>query len=155
LVAEMQQCRRGVYEIRQGVGRKCQGCWCKFGRAEKRDGAPEEIRTCDWISGEVETGVLRCWLNRLRAANFGFQIYHTKLEQLMTLTNKLSGLSRTLGSEFYQTDIVEPAPAPGENPNDPGANRDVTPERFSKLEKELVRGKGEVVSGLILTTPVL
>lgn len=25
------------------------------------------------------------------------------------------------------------------------ANRDVTPERFSKLEKELVRGKAEVV----------
>ena len=63
----------------------------------------------------------------------------------MTLTNKLKALSRTLGSDFYQADITEPAPASGENPDDPSPNRDVSPERFSKLEKELVRGKGEVV----------
>ncbi|KII85376.1 hypothetical protein PLICRDRAFT_165888 [Plicaturopsis crispa FD-325 SS-3] len=72
------------------------------------------------------------------------QLYHTKLEQLMTLTNRLSVLARTLGSEFYAPDIAEPTPAQGEDPHDPTANRDVTPERFSKLEKELVRGKGEV-----------
>lgn len=79
-------------------------------------------------------------------AHDAFQIYHTKVEQLVTLTTKLKALSRTLGPEFYQADIVESVPASGENPDDPGANRDVTPERFSKLEKELVRGKGEVVS---------
>lgn len=33
-----------------------------------------------------------------------------------------------------------------ESPNDPNALRDVMPERFSRLEKELVRGKGEMVS---------
>jgi protein regulator of cytokinesis 1 len=36
--------------------------------------------------------------------------------------------------------------AVGETAYDAGANRDVTPERFMKLEKELVRGKAEVVS---------
>jgi protein regulator of cytokinesis 1 len=63
------------------------------------------------------------------------QLYHTKLEQLTTLGNRLSALSRILGPEFYSQDIV------GD-----GEYRDVTPEHFSKLEKELVRGKGEVVS---------
>ncbi|KAJ7489338.1 microtubule associated protein-domain-containing protein [Mycena latifolia] len=61
------------------------------------------------------------------------QLYHTKLEQLTTLTNRLNALSRTLGPEFYSQDLVDEA-----------EYRDVTPERFSKLEKELVRGKGEV-----------
>ncbi|KAJ6611195.1 microtubule associated protein-domain-containing protein [Mycena sp. CBHHK59/15] len=61
------------------------------------------------------------------------QLYHTKLEQLTTLTNRLHALSRTLEPDFYSQDII-----------DDGEYRDVTPERFSKLEKELVRGKGEV-----------
>ena len=55
-------------------------------------------------------------------------------------------MARTLGSDFFQPDIIPAEVASGENPNDPSANRDVTPERFSKLEKELVRGKGEIVS---------
>lgn len=74
------------------------------------------------------------------------KIYHTKLEQLTTLTNKLTSLSRTLGPEFFSSDITDASFATGENPSDPESNRDVTPERFSKLEKELVRGKGEVVN---------
>ncbi|KAJ7472345.1 microtubule associated protein [Mycena galericulata] len=61
------------------------------------------------------------------------QLYHTKLEQLTTLSNRLGALSRTLGPEFYPQDIV-----------DDGEYRDVSPERFSRLEKELVRGKAEV-----------
>jgi protein regulator of cytokinesis 1 len=40
--------------------------------------------------------------------------------------------------------------ASGENQRDTEANRDVTPERFMKLEKELVRGKAEVVGLLSL-----
>lgn len=40
--------------------------------------------------------------------------------------------------------MLEPTAAPGESDDTPGANRDVTPERFLKLEKELVRGKAEV-----------
>ena len=78
------------------------------------------------------------------------QTYHTKLEQLTTLTNKLNGLARTLGSDFFKPDVIGAEFASGEDPNDSSANRDVTPERFSKLEKELVRGKGEVVSFLSL-----
>ncbi|KAJ6504120.1 microtubule associated protein [Mycena vitilis] len=65
------------------------------------------------------------------------QLYHTKLEQLTTLGNRLGALSRTLGPEFYSQDII-----------DDEEYRDVTPERFSKLEKELVRGKGEVAKRL-------
>ncbi|KAJ7100668.1 microtubule associated protein [Mycena belliarum] len=61
------------------------------------------------------------------------QLYHTKLEQLTTLTNRLSVLARTLGPEFYSQDLT-----------DEFEYRDVSPEHFSKLEKELVRGKGEV-----------
>ncbi|KAH7922540.1 hypothetical protein BV22DRAFT_1070288 [Leucogyrophana mollusca] len=76
------------------------------------------------------------------------QIYHTKLEQLTTLTNRLTNLSRTLGSDYFHADIVQPCAAPDEDPDDPNALRDVMPERFAKLEKELVRGKGEVTKRL-------
>lgn len=48
-------------------------------------------------------------------------------------------LCLTLPTRDAQLDSIWEADAPT-------ALRDVTPERFSKLEKELVRGKGEVVS---------
>ncbi|KIJ62270.1 hypothetical protein HYDPIDRAFT_114762 [Hydnomerulius pinastri MD-312] len=76
------------------------------------------------------------------------QVYHTKLEQLTTLTNRLNALSRTLGSNYFPADILRPTVAVEETPSDPNALRDVMPERFSKLEKELVRGKGEVTKRL-------
>ena len=63
----------------------------------------------------------------------------------MTFSNRLNALARTLGPEYFPPDILEPISATGESESDPDACRDVTPERFSKLEKELVRGKGEVV----------
>ncbi|KAG5652554.1 hypothetical protein H0H81_004615 [Sphagnurus paluster] len=72
------------------------------------------------------------------------QVYHTKFEQLTTLTNRIKALARTLTAEYFPADILEPAIAPGDDPNDPNVNMDVTPERFLKLEKELVRGKAEV-----------
>jgi protein regulator of cytokinesis 1 len=74
------------------------------------------------------------------------QIYHTKLEQLTTLTNRLNALARRLGSSYFTTDILRPTVSAEEDPNNPNALRDVMPERFAKLEKELVRGKGEMVS---------
>ena len=73
-------------------------------------------------------------------------MYHTKLEQLTTLTNRIKTLARTLGSDYYSQDILEPSIVTGKDTNDSNGNIDVTPERFSKLEKELVRGKAEVVS---------
>ncbi|KAI0777683.1 microtubule associated protein-domain-containing protein [Trametes elegans] len=76
------------------------------------------------------------------------QQYHTKLEQLLNLTSRISSLSNTLGRDFYPADVLEPSPALGEDEYDSSAHRDVTPERFSRLEKELVRGKGEVVKRL-------
>ncbi|KIJ16234.1 hypothetical protein PAXINDRAFT_114030 [Paxillus involutus ATCC 200175] len=76
------------------------------------------------------------------------QVYHTKLEQLTTLTNRLNALSRTLGSNYLPADILLPTVATEEDPSNANALRDVMPERFSKLEKELVRGKGEVTKRL-------
>ncbi|PIL27511.1 hypothetical protein GSI_10662 [Ganoderma sinense ZZ0214-1] len=76
------------------------------------------------------------------------QQYHTKLEQLLNITSRISSLANTLGRDFYASDILEPTPAVGEDEYDSTSHRDVTPERFSKLEKELVRGKGEVTKRL-------
>ncbi|KAK2460002.1 hypothetical protein APHAL10511_008008 [Amanita phalloides] len=87
--------------------------------------------------GGIAFGLVSCLMRWI-------QLYHTKLEQLTTLTNRLSGLLRTLGADYFSRDILEPTPAIGEPQNDPRANRDVTPERFLKLERELVRGKAEV-----------
>jgi len=78
-----------------------------------------------------------------------FQLYHTKLEQLLTLTNRIIALSRTLGESFFANDILDPKPAGGIDTPVSETHRDVTTERFSKLEKELVRGKGEVVCQLL------
>ncbi|TFY62235.1 hypothetical protein EVJ58_g3992 [Rhodofomes roseus] len=78
------------------------------------------------------------------------QLYHTKLEQLLTLTGRLSVLANTLGAEFYPQDIIEPTPALGEDAYDSASHRDVTPERFSRLEKELVRGKDEATHATIV-----
>ncbi|KAG8796120.1 hypothetical protein FRC17_008028, partial [Serendipita sp. 399] len=90
------------------------------------------------------------------------QLYHSKLEQLNTLINRLLHLSSTLGSTFFSDDFLHPTPAPGEveafkkregiqegdhvdiDKDDERLLRDVTPERFNRLEKELVRGKGEI-----------
>ncbi|KAG7095227.1 hypothetical protein E1B28_006002 [Marasmius oreades] len=69
------------------------------------------------------------------------QLYHTKLEQLMNLTNRLNALAKTLDSDFFSLDILEPTLVKGDSADNP--HKDVTPERFSKLEKELVRGKSE------------
>ena len=62
----------------------------------------------------------------------------------------MNALARTFPPEYYAQDIVELTVATGENQHDAEANRDVTPERFMKLEKELVRGKAEVVGLLFL-----
>jgi len=45
-------------------------------------------------------------------------------------------------------DVLEPSTAPGENVLDPESYRDVSSDRFLKLEKELIRGKAEVVRSL-------
>lgn len=54
-------------------------------------------------------------------------------------------MAKTLGVSFFAADVLEPAAVNGE---DSGEHKGVTPERFSKLEKELVRGKGEVTKRL-------
>jgi protein regulator of cytokinesis 1 len=77
------------------------------------------------------------------------QLYHTKLEQLVALTNRLAAISRVVGDGFFPEDALDRSIS-----CDPTAPyQDVCPERFSKLEKELVRGKGELV-GLFSISPL-
>jgi len=64
----------------------------------------------------------------------------------MAMTNRLHALTRTLGSDYFSVDVMEPAVLSGEDPVDPNATKDVTPERFLRMEKELVRGKADIVS---------
>ncbi|KAI9566101.1 microtubule associated protein-domain-containing protein [Boletus coccyginus] len=78
------------------------------------------------------------------------QVYHTKLEQLTTLTNRLNALAQSLGPSYFSADILRPTVSEEEDPSNRNALRDVMPERFSKLEKELVRGKGEMTKRLAL-----
>lgn len=73
------------------------------------------------------------------------QLYHKKFEQLLALTSRITSLARTLGAGFFARDILEPKIAGDGDSFDTSSHRDVTPERFALLEKELVRGKGEVV----------
>ena len=93
------------------------------------------------------------------------QLYTSKLEQLNTLTTRLSNLASTLGSTFFGDDILNPTPSPGElsvvttssrtaddtitSIEEEAMLRDVTPERFNRLEKELVRGKNEITRRLV------
>ena len=57
----------------------------------------------------------------------------------------MNNIGKTLGVDYFSSEVLEPTLVQGETYGDPGACRDVTPERFMKLEKELVRGKAEVV----------
>lgn len=54
------------------------------------------------------------------------------------MTNRVQTLARTLGPAFFAIELFDDDMSTSEI-------RDVTPERFLRLEKELVRGKGEVV----------
>ena len=76
------------------------------------------------------------------------QAYHAKLEQLNALTNRLNLLAKTLGAAYFPQGVLDASPAADEAALDQTAPRDVTPERFLKLEKELVRGKAEVTKRL-------
>ncbi|KAH9042589.1 microtubule associated protein-domain-containing protein [Lactarius pseudohatsudake] len=68
------------------------------------------------------------------------QLYHTKLEQLIALTARLVSMSRVVGDHFFPEDVLDQSIG-----RSPGVlYQDVSLERFSKLEKELVRGKGEI-----------
>lgn len=80
------------------------------------------------------------------------QLYQTKLEQLGGLTNKINALVHIVGAGFFGQDITHLTLAQqGVQPSDePQVLRDVTPEHFSKLEKELVRAKSEIVSWFFL-----
>ena len=58
-------------------------------------------------------------------------------------------MSRVVGDSFFPEDVLDPSAG-----RSPGAlYQDVNPERFSKLEKELVRGKGELVGYIYFLSP--
>ena len=77
--------------------------------------------------------------------------YTSKLEQLRALTARLAALAETLGKHFYSSEVLKPAPASGRKEH-ADSWRDVTPERFNWLEKELMRGRAEVVRCWFLYT---
>lgn len=68
------------------------------------------------------------------------QLYHTKLEQLIALTSRLVAMSRIVGDGFFPEDVLDSSTSCSSGIS----YQDVCPERFSRLEKELVRGKGEM-----------
>ncbi|EIW75642.1 hypothetical protein CONPUDRAFT_77281 [Coniophora puteana RWD-64-598 SS2] len=68
------------------------------------------------------------------------QTYHSKLEQLTALSNRLNGLAQILGPNFFPPEAGSLACADETE----GDERDVSQEQFSRLEKELVKGKAEV-----------
>lgn len=72
------------------------------------------------------------------------KLYASKLEQLHALTARLASLAETLGKHFYSSEVLKPAPASGQKEH-ADSWRDVTPEHFNWLEKELTRGRAEVV----------
>jgi hypothetical protein len=51
-------------------------------------------------------------------------------------------MSRIVGDAFFPEDVLDSSTSCSSSETYP----DVCPERFSRLEKELVRGKGEIVS---------
>ncbi|KAG9025159.1 hypothetical protein FRB95_010487 [Tulasnella sp. JGI-2019a] len=86
------------------------------------------------------------------------QVYQTKTEQLISLNSRVQNLSRTLGPAFFPSDVLNLTLVPiqmddelaSNIPQDiPSTSRmDVTPERFQRVEKELMRGKAEIVTRL-------
>lgn len=79
------------------------------------------------------------------------QLYHTKLEQLIALTTRLAAMSRVVGDGFFPEDALDRSISCDST----APYQDVCPERFSKLEKELVRGKGEIVGLVSLSSSSL
>lgn len=74
-------------------------------------------------------------------------LYKTKYEQCAGLIAKVNALVRVAGPGFFPSDVLSMAEAKSEEESKPLA--DITPERFSRLEKELVRAKGEIVRGRV------
>ncbi|KAI5118297.1 hypothetical protein M0805_003816 [Coniferiporia weirii] len=75
-------------------------------------------------------------------------LYKTKLEQLTNIINRITPLTHTLGLDFFAPDIIGFSLKFGDGASDGPSLHDVSPERFSKVEKELVRGKGEITRRL-------
>ncbi|KAG8934977.1 hypothetical protein FRC02_008833 [Tulasnella sp. 418] len=86
------------------------------------------------------------------------QLYNSKHEQLVTVSNRIHNITRTLGPAFFPPDVLNHNPVhasdssiPIDSSNESNFSEtqapirvDVTPERFSRLEKELMRGKTEI-----------
>ena len=68
----------------------------------------------------------------------------------MNANNRIISLARVLGSEYFSIEVMEPPPTYGESMMETQTLRDVTPERFSKLDKEVAKGKSEIVSVMLV-----
>jgi protein regulator of cytokinesis 1 len=125
----------------KALGGNAKSAGSSVGELRKEQGLPKRF---ELVSAHQEKlRQVRCSKPpRIHSYSLFLQTYHTKLEQFTNLTTRLQNLSRTLGPGFYVPDILGPIIRIGEITSQ---HRDVTPERFSKLEKELVRGKSEIV----------
>ncbi|KAG8904581.1 hypothetical protein FRB99_001544 [Tulasnella sp. 403] len=85
------------------------------------------------------------------------QSYQVKFEQFTTLINRLVNLSRILGTTFFPPDALSLRPTDAFGPTSDAAypHVDVTPERFQRLEKEVVRGKAEINRRLVQLSSTL
>jgi len=138
-----EQLERGCVGYTKALGGNVKSIGGSLGELRKEQSLPKRYD----LAAEYQEQLRQvCATHILRLSiihNEDQQVYQTKLEQLNTLTNRLHTLAQTLGPNFFERDVFEPMPA--HNETDVVPNEDVTPERFKKLEKELVRGKGEVV----------
>jgi protein regulator of cytokinesis 1 len=71
-----------------------------------------------------------------------YSSYELTSHYVPALSNRLHSLGNTLGSGFFPPDILSSRASLD------ASLQDVTPDRFSKLEKELVRGKSELARRL-------
>ncbi|KAH7104384.1 microtubule associated protein-domain-containing protein [Auriculariales sp. MPI-PUGE-AT-0066] len=79
------------------------------------------------------------------------RLYSSKLNSLKALHKRLAALIGTLGPGFYSSDLVKSIEATAE----PANLVDVTPERATKLEQEVLRGRQEIQRRLSLLSELL
>ena len=127
----------------KALGANCKGIGASVGELRKQQVLPVRYEMLNQFQDKLkQVSYKECSGMRFLTIS---QLYNAKLEQLTNLTNRFSSLTRILGTDFFTPDITEIPAAQGENSMDAMSLRDVTSERFSKLERELSRGKTEIV----------
>ncbi|KZO94497.1 hypothetical protein CALVIDRAFT_538955 [Calocera viscosa TUFC12733] len=142
------QLERRKEEVREWEGR-CLGVERKVGGLRSKVGA--------WGKGVAEASgedneILPRRLELLTQQEHKLSGLHAaKLEQLSLLSSRLTALATSLPPDFFPPEYlnIHPLPLPSTRAAGSEADlEDVTPERFSALEHELLRGKSEITNRL-------